>query len=101
VHPGSATGRDWLRCERIVLARGGGDAPQSGFNGRRFIVPDIRSKMASDAVLVDRRGALQRLLAVGGEQDEQAAAIPGRRRALYESSLLDPIDQPRETALTE
>src|SRR5881275_3682123 len=81
------------RCERVVLARGGCDARQGGFDGGRFIVPDIRRKMASDAILVDRRRALQRFLAAGGEHDEQAATIPGRRRSLHEASLLDPIDQ--------
>src|SRR5712691_5602652 len=97
----SGTSRGCLRCERVVLARGGGDARQGGFNGRHFIVPDMRGKMASDAVLMDGRRALQRLLAARGEHDEQAAAIPGRRSALHEASLLDPIDYPRQTALAE
>ena len=98
---GSAPGGSVLRSQRVVLARGGGDAPQSGFNGGRFVVPDMCGKMASDAVLVDRRRALQRLLAAGGEHDEQASAIPGRRGSLHESSLLDPIDQSGQAALAE
>src|SRR5216684_5091510 len=101
MHRGSATGRAFLRCERVVLARGGCNAPERGCNGGRFIVQDIGGKMASDAVLVDRRRALQRLLASGGEHDEQAATIPGRRRSLHESSLLNPIDQPGQATLAE
>ena len=98
---GLASGGGVLSCQRVVLARGGCDARQGGFDGGRFIIPDVRRKMASDAILVDRRRALQRFLAAGGEHDEQAATIPGRRRSLHEASLLDPIDQPGQATLAE
>src|SRR5215216_6879692 len=97
----SAPGRGVLSWQSVVLACGGCDAPESGFKGGRFSVPYMGGKVTSDAVLVDWRRALQRLLATGREHDEQAAAIPGRRSSLHESSLLDPIDQPRQAAFTE
>src|SRR6266516_1219572 len=69
VHSSSDTRRGWLRYERVNLACRGGDAPQRGLNGGRFIVPDVGGEMASDAVLVDRRRPLQRLLATGSKHD--------------------------------